>query len=135
MPFNTRKTNKLFRRVAERTAKVMGDPIAFATALVVTLLWLAAGPFFQFNEGWNFAANSSTTVITFLMLFLVQNSQNREARIASLERQAILKAIASVPNTMIGLHDDDDDRLDELEAELKEVRQEADQCDRADSDG
>ena len=121
-----RKINHVFRVFAEKTAIAIGSPISFFLAFVATLAWLAAGPFFKFSEGWNFVANSSTTVLTFLMLFLVQNSQNREARIAKLERELILRAVSDVPNHFIGLHSDPDERLDEVEAELQEARKEAD---------
>lgn len=122
---NVRKINRLFNKFAKKSTDAMASPWAFAIALLVSLIWLASGPFFHFSDGWNFAANSSTTVINFLMGFLILFTQGRDAYLARLERQVILKAISDAPNLALMLEEDSDDRIAALADDLRQAKQEA----------
>jgi low affinity Fe/Cu permease len=107
-----------FSRLASAAAAAMGHWLAFFAALVVTLVWMAVGPLFHFSEGWNFAANSSTTVLTFLAVFLLQHSQNRDTAALHLKLDAIILALEDVDNEIAGIERQDDARLQEKAAGL-----------------
>lgn len=124
---NLRKLNQLFVRLSKKTTDAMASPLAFMLALLASLIWLASGPFFHFSDGWNFAANSSTTIINFLMGFLILFTQGRDAYLARLERQVILKAISDAPNMALMLEEDSDDRVQALADDLRQAKQEAEQ--------
>ena len=75
----------LFRRLAERTAHALGSPWAFLLALLTIAVWSVTGPYFKYSDTWQLFINTSTTIVTFLMVFLIQNTQNRETRIVTLK--------------------------------------------------
>jgi low affinity Fe/Cu permease len=112
-----------FSRLASVAAAAMGHWLAFVAALVVTPVWMAVGPFFHFSNGWNFAANSSTTVLTFLAVFLLQHSQNRDTAALHLKLDAIILALEDVDNDLAGIERQDDARLQEKAAGLASSQQ------------
>ena len=73
--------NGLFRHIAERTAQLVGTPWAFIVAVIVIIAWAASGPLFGYSNTWQLVVNTGTTIVTFLIVFLIQNTQNRESRI------------------------------------------------------
>src|SRR5262249_47335296 len=80
-----------FRKVAHRTADLVGPPLAFGVALGSIVLWLASGPLFRFSDTWQLVINTATTIVTFLMVFLIQNAQNRDARAFHLKLDELLR--------------------------------------------
>jgi len=76
----TPRMNDIFRKFAHATAEAVGSPWAFFLSLAAIVLWAAAGPFFGFSDSWQLVVNTVTTVVTFLVVFLIQNTQNRDAR-------------------------------------------------------
>ena len=116
-----------FQRFATRTADAAGTPLAFLAALTIVIVWAISGPAMRYSDGWMLVINTLTTIITFLMVFVIQASQNRDARIARIERQSILRAIADAPDTLIGLERDPEERIDELAEELQQCREEAEE--------
>lgn len=105
-----------FSSVAAAIAKAAGRPIAFILALALSVLWLASGPYFQWSDGWNFAANSSTTVLTFLMVFLLQNSQNRDTLAVQAKLDELIHAVGGARDEL-----ERAEELDEEEIEVKRV--------------
>lgn len=117
------KLNEIFRKFSSRFSTAAGSPLAFGIALIGSLVWLATGPFFKFSQGWNFAANSTTTIITFLMVFLVQASQNRDSKAIQVKLNAILAATEGASNRLIDLEHDSDEVVKELSKEIKGLKE------------
>jgi low affinity Fe/Cu permease len=111
--------SKRFSVLASRTARAAGHWIAFAVALTASLAWAATGPFFHWSAGWNFAANSSTTIVTFLMVFLIQNTQNRDALAVHLKLDELIRSIDQADNNLMAAEDETDEELAELKAKYQ----------------
>ncbi|MDO7898163.1 low affinity iron permease family protein [Pseudomonas citrulli] len=102
-----------FAKIAQKLALWAGSPKTFLGAIVLLVLWALSGPFFQFNDTWQLIINTSTTIITFLMVFLIQNTQNRDTDILHLKVDELLRATKEAQNAMLGLESLD---LKQLEA-------------------
>ncbi|MEN2395759.1 low affinity iron permease family protein [Pseudomonas halotolerans] len=105
-----------FAKIAQKLALWAGSPKTFLGALVLLVLWAISGPFFQFNDTWQLIINTSTTIITFLMVFLIQNTQNRDTDILHLKVDELIRATKHAHNAMLGLESLD---LKQLEAMRK----------------
>ncbi|MCP2070954.1 UNVERIFIED_ORG: low affinity Fe/Cu permease [Pseudomonas lini] len=92
-----------FAKIAQKLALWAGSPKTFLGAIVLLVLWAVSGPFFQFNDTWQLIINTSTTIITFLMVFLIQNTQNRDTDILHLKVDELLRATKNAQNAMLGL--------------------------------
>jgi low affinity Fe/Cu permease len=99
----------------------MGSSWAFLISCILTLVWAASGPAFHFSDTWQLVANTSTTIITFLMIFLVQATQNRDARAMHVKMDELIRSIGAAQNRLIGLEEQTDD---EVEAAAQAVREE-----------
>ena len=110
---------KLFVRFATLTAKVAGKPWTFIACLAVVLIWAATGPIFKFSETWQLVINTGTTIITFLMVFLIQNTQNRETAAMQVKLVEIIYASRGAQNRMIGIEHLTDTELEVLVAEAE----------------
>jgi low affinity Fe/Cu permease len=86
------KKGGLFDRFAKMSAAVAGRPVTFIIAVVIIVVWAATGPMFQFNDTWQLVINTSTTIITFLMVFLIQNTQNRDGHALQLKLDELIRA-------------------------------------------
>lgn len=102
-----------FAKIAQKLALWAGSPKTFLGALVLLVLWAVSGPFFQFNDTWQLIINTSTTIITFLMVFLIQNTQNRDTDILHLKVDELIRANKNAHDAMLGLESLD---LKQLEA-------------------
>ncbi len=109
-----RSIDKHFSKVAEKASAVAGNPIAFAIAGMVIVLWALAGFLFQFSEMWQLVINTGTSITTFLLVFLIQNSQNRETRAVQLKLDELIRATKGAHNTMISLERLTDEELHAL---------------------
>lgn len=98
----------------------MGTPTAFVLALVSVIGWAVSGPLFHFSDTWQLVINTSTTVLTFLMIFLVQNTQNRDAKAMHVKLDALVKANERISNALIAAEERDDDALDEMAKEVRD---------------
>ena len=116
--------NEFFRRFARYTSERLGSSWAFCAAVIIVLIWGVTGPYFHYSDAWQLAINTGTTIITFLMVFLIQNTQNRDSRAIHLKLDELIKAMRGARNRMIDLDGLTDDELRELEAEYKKL------CDR-----
>jgi low affinity Fe/Cu permease len=91
-----------FGRVATKTSDAMGSPWAFTIAVAVILVWVVTGPIFGFSDTWQLVINTGTTIVTFLMVFLIQNTQNRDAKATQLKLDELIRAIGDARNEFIG---------------------------------
>ena len=103
--------NELFRKFSHKTSNIVGSPWAFITAVAIIVIWAVTGPIFGFSDTWQLAINTSTTVLTFLMVFLIQNTQNREAKAIHLKLDELILSIKGARNTMMNLDDLPDEEL------------------------
>jgi low affinity Fe/Cu permease len=115
----------MFRRFAARVAHGVGHAYTFLGALLLIVAWAATGPIFHWSDTWQLVINTGTTIVTFLMVFLIQNTQNRDAKAIHLKLDELIKAIEPARNAMIDLEDLEDDKLEELEREYRRIRDEA----------
>ena len=104
----------MFSRFARWAARVAGHPVAFHLALLVIVLWAASGPFFQFSDTWQLVINTGTTIITFLMVFLIQNSQNRDTIAMQVKLDELVRAVHAARNSVLNLEDLDEEELETL---------------------
>jgi low affinity Fe/Cu permease len=111
-----------FRRLAERTAHAVGSPWAFLLALLVVAVWGMTGPFFKFSDTWQLFINTGTTIVTFLMVFLIQNTQNRETRIVALKLDELLRGVEGARTGLVQLDHMSDDELEAVQQEFTHMR-------------
>jgi low affinity Fe/Cu permease len=111
-----------FHRLAARVARATGSAWAFIAALLVIILWAALGPAYRFSNTWQLIINTSTTIVTFLMVFLIQNTQNRDAYVMQLKLDELIRAISGARNTLVAMEHLSDAELERLEAEFEELR-------------
>lgn len=114
--------NEVFRVIAHRISAAMGSSWAFILALIVVLVWALSGPFFDYSESWQLIINTGTTILTFLMVFLIQNTQNRDSKALHLKMDEMIYKTKSARNRLIDLEDLPDKDLEELEKEFDKIR-------------
>jgi low affinity Fe/Cu permease len=114
-----------FRVFAQRSATMLGSAWAFAAAALAILVWLVTGPMFQFSNTWQLIINTATTIITFLMVFLIQNTQNRDAKAMHLKLDEIIRALKGARNQLVDLEDLSDEDLKKLEEQFRRLRAKA----------
>jgi low affinity Fe/Cu permease len=114
-----------FRVFARRSAIMMGSAWAFTGALVVILVWLVTGPTFHFSDTWQLIINTATTIITFLMVFVIQNTQNRDAKAVHLKLDEMIRALKGARNRLVDLEDLSDEELKKLEEQFQRLRKKA----------
>jgi low affinity Fe/Cu permease len=112
---------EFFRKFAHQTAEQMGSAWAFLLAFGIIIVWLALGPRFHFSDTWQLIINTGTTIITFLMVFLIQNTQNRDAKAIHIKLNELIRALGQARNTMVDLEDLPDEDLEQLHREFQEL--------------
>ena len=112
----------LFRRVAASISLAVGSSWAFLGAGLVVLLWAVTGPLFHYSNTWQLVINTGTTIVTFLMVFLIQNTQNRDALAMHLKLDELVKSQEGARNDLINLEDCSDEELQRLHEEFERVR-------------
>ncbi len=110
---------------ARYVADLVGSPWAFLAALLAVIAWLASGPAFGYSDTWQLVINTATTIVTFLMVFLIQSTQNRDAKAIHLKLDELICAIKSARNELIDVEDSVDDELDRHQREFEKRREEA----------
>jgi low affinity Fe/Cu permease len=111
-----------FRRLACWTAERCGLPSSFFLAVTVVAVWAATGPLFQFSDTWQLVINTGTTIVTFLMVFLIQNTQNRDAKAMQLKLDELIRAVSHARNELVDLENQPDDQIEELKQEFGQMR-------------
>ncbi len=115
--------NELFRKFAQKTSRIAGKPITFLCALSFLILWLITGPYFNFSNTWQLVVNTSTTIITFLMVFLIQNTQNRDSRAMHLKIDELIRAVKGARISMVDAEELPDDKLELIHQEFKTINE------------
>lgn len=124
---NTNKSggfNDRFAKVASKTSHWVGSPAAFFLAIALVVLWALVGPYYRYSDTWQLVINTGTTVVTFLIVFLIQNTQNRDARALHLKLDEVIRAIHSAHNDMIDIEKLSDGELEELAKKYERFREE-----------
>ena len=116
--------SKWFSHFASRAAHWAGHYLAFLAAVLIIVIWAATGPFFKFSSTWQLVINTGTTIITFLMVFLIQNSQNRDAMAVHLKLDELLRAVNEADNEMMTAEDDDEKELEDLKKDYMKLSEE-----------
>jgi low affinity Fe/Cu permease len=114
-----------FRVFARRSSMMLGSAWAFAGAVLVICIWILTGPTFHFSDTWQLIINTATTVITFLMVFLIQNTQNRDAKAMHLKLDEIIRALKGARNQLVDLEDLSDEELKKLDEQFRRLRTKA----------
>ena len=117
--------DSLFTRFAKWTSRATGHPATFATAVLIILGWAVTGPIFGFSDTWQLVINTGTTIITFLMVFLIQNTQNRDSAAMQLKLDELIRAINGAHNGLLDLEELSDEELDKIKSRYEELAQEA----------
>ena len=110
------RTTSRFGRLARLTAHAMGQPAAFGTALAIIILWAISGPMFGFSDTWQLIINTGTTIITFLMVFIIQNTQNRDAEAMHIKLDELIRAMDQAQNALLNLEELEEDDLERIRA-------------------
>ena len=113
---------ELFRHLAENAAHAVGSYWAFLIALLTIVVWALTGPYFNYSDTWQLFINTGTTIVTFLMVFLIQNTQNRETRIVALKLDELLRGVEGARTGLVELDHMSDDDLELVRQEFARMR-------------
>jgi low affinity Fe/Cu permease len=111
-----------FRVFAHSCSNMLGSAWAFAAAVLIIVVWLVTGPVFRFSDTWQLIINTATTIVTFLMVFLIQNTQNRDAKAVHLKLDELIRAIEGARNQLVDLEELSDEELKKLEDQFRRTR-------------
>lgn len=117
--------DQFFTRIAARIASAVGQPLAFVVAFVAIILWGASGPIFGFSDTWQLIVNTTTTIITFLMVFLIQNTQNRDTAAIQLKLDELIRATKGAHNALMDLEELEEARIEEFRRRYEKLAAEA----------
>ena len=112
---------EIFHKFATSISEIVGTPWAFLTALLRVILWVAAGPVFQYSDSWQLVINTSTTIITFLMVFIIQSSQNRDTKALHIKLDELLRAVHGARTGLINIENLSDEDLLQLQQEFERL--------------
>jgi low affinity Fe/Cu permease len=116
--------NDWFGRFAASASGWLGSKWAFTGAFVVIVVWAATGPLFRYSDTWQLVINTGTTIVTFLMVFLIQNTQNRDARAINLKLNELIRAMSKAQNQMIDIENLSDLELHQLQKKYGQIKDE-----------
>jgi low affinity Fe/Cu permease len=111
--------DRFFTAIANNIARFVGDPVAFMLALATVIIWAVTGPLFHYSDTWQLVINTGTTIVTFLMVFLIQNSQNRDAAAMQAKLDEIIRAVEAARGQFIGIEHRTDKEIQEIRTELE----------------
>ncbi len=114
-----------FRRFSHRTAALVGRPEAFTIALLTVVVWAVVGPAFHYSDTWQLTINTGTTIVTFLMVFLIQNTQNRDSQVFHLKLDELIRAVERARDELVDMEDLSDDELRRLQTQFEALRKTA----------
>jgi len=116
--------NELFRKFAHVVSNITGTPWVFIVAVAVVVVWAVSGPMFHFSDTWQLVINTGTTIITFLMVFLIQNTQNRDAKAIHLKLDELIKGVKGARTGLVNLEELSDLELENLHKEFERIHSE-----------
>jgi len=119
------KQSSSFARFAKTTSRATGRPMAFMLACGVVLAWVISGPLFGFSDTWQLVINTGTTIVTFLMVFLIQHTQNRDTEALQVKMDELIRATNGAHNALLDLEELEEDDLDRIRAAYEKLAQEA----------
>ena len=119
------KSKSWFTRFAKWTAHASGRPITFGLACGIVVVWALTGPLFAFSDTWQLVINTGTTIVTFLMVFLIQNTQNRDSEATQVKLDEIIRALETGKNELLDLEELDDRELDRIRDEYQDLARRA----------
>src|SRR5437868_3098340 len=114
-----------FSQFAKATADFSGRPVTFGIAVSILLVWGITGPLFHFSDTWQLVINTGTTIVTFLMVFLIQNSQNRDAEAIQIKLDELIRAIDGAQNSMLDLEELEEEELERIHARYTKLAKDA----------
>ena len=114
-----------FKHLAKWTSHMTGHPTAFVLAVAVIVVWALTGPFFGFSDTWQLVINTGTTIVTFLMVFLIQNTQNRDTGAIQTKLDELIRAIEGAHNALLDLEELDEDEIDHIRRDYRNLAAEA----------
>ena len=117
--------NELFRKFAQKTSQMVGSSWAFILAVAIIVVWAATGPMFRYSDTWQLVINTGTTIITFLMVFLIQNTQNRDAKAIHLKLDELIKGVKGARTGLVNLEELSDAELERLRKEFAKLQKHA----------
>ena len=123
--FPRRDIGDFFHRFASATARLVASPWSFALACAIVLGWAVLGPRFGYSDTWQLVINTGTTIVTFLVVFLIQNTQNRDAAAAHLKLDELIRALKGARNRLVDLEELSEDEIEELRAEFQKLHERA----------
>ena len=115
--------NEVFRKFAHTTSEAVGSSAAFLVALAAIVGWFMLGPYFSYSDTWQLVINTATTIVTFLMVFLIQNTQNRDAKAIHLKLDELIRSVAGARNRLVDLENLSDKELARLQQEFQRLRE------------
>jgi low affinity Fe/Cu permease len=115
-------TPSAFRRFAHSVSHAAGAPSAFVIACFVIVTWAATGPFFHYSDTWQLVINTGTTIVTFLMCFVIQNTQNRDSQVVQLKLDELIRAVEEARNELVDMEDLSDEELHRLQQQFESMR-------------
>ncbi len=113
------RRRSFFTRLAQGVARWAGKPVSFVSAVAIVALWAASGPFLGFSEAWQLTINSTTTIITFLMVFIIQNSQNRDIAAMQIKLDELLTRTRGAREELIDMEELDEDKIEEIRQDFE----------------
>jgi low affinity Fe/Cu permease len=111
-----------FQRIARASSRTVGSAWAFSLALLTVVAWALTGPLFQFSNAWQLTINTGTTIVTFLMVFLIQHSQNRDTQVTQLKLDELIRALREARTELVDMEDLSDEELRRLQKEFERLR-------------
>jgi low affinity Fe/Cu permease len=114
-------SNNAFTRLAKMASRFTGRPLCFGLALLVVLAWIVTGPIFGFSDTWQLVINTGTTIVTFLMVFLIQATQNRDTEAMHIKLDELIRATRGAHNRLMDLEEREEDELDELREQYENI--------------
>jgi low affinity Fe/Cu permease len=124
-----------FRRISTAITTAVGSPFALLLAIVVILVWALTGPVFGFSDTWQLAINTGTTIVTFLMCFVIQNTQNRDSQVVQLKLDELIRAVEAARTELVDMEDLSDEELHRLQHQFEALRRTAEAARRARESG
>jgi len=115
------KSKSSFNRLAKWTARASGRPSAFGVAVAVILVWILTGPLFGFGDTWQLVINTGTTIVTFLMVFLIQNTQNLDSEAMQVKLDELIRALEGAHNGLLDLEQLEEEELDRIRARYQRL--------------